>query len=177
MTDEKLIISPKTKIGELLEAYPQLEQILISLSPVFEKLRNPILRRTVARVATIQQVSVVGGIPVEQIINRLRMEVGQSVEEIKDNVLTSEVLGKPSWFDESGITLKFDATPVINSGGSPMSEVLQKANSLKPGEIFELQTPFIPAPILDMLRGKSFLTWTVQKEKGVFSYIKKADTV
>jgi hypothetical protein len=121
MTDKKLNISPKTKIGELLEAYPELENVLISLSPVFEKLKNPVLRKTVARVATIQQVSVVGGIPVSQIVNRLRSEVGQDTEasEAKDTMEQSNV--KPSWFYESKITLKYDATPVINSGGSPMN--------------------------------------------------------
>ncbi len=173
MTEKKLIISPKTKIGELLETYPQLENVLISLSPVFEKLKNPILRKTVARVATIQQVSVVGGIPVEQIVNRLRSEVGQSAEDIQDNALADQAGGKPSWLDETIITLKYDASPVINSGGSPMSEVLQKSNSLKPGEILELQTPFIPAPVLDMLKAKNFLTWTIQKGNSFFSYIRK----
>ena len=31
------------------------------MSPAFEKLKNPILRKTVARVATLAQVAVVGG--------------------------------------------------------------------------------------------------------------------
>ena len=52
MTAPKLIISPKTKVGELLDVYPELEPVLMSMSPAFEKLRNPVLRKTVARVAT-----------------------------------------------------------------------------------------------------------------------------
>ena len=43
MTAPKIIISPKTKVGELLEAYPALESVLMSMSPAFEKLRNPVL--------------------------------------------------------------------------------------------------------------------------------------
>ena len=46
-----MVISPKTKVGELLDAYPELESVLMEMSPAFEKLKNPILRRTVARVA------------------------------------------------------------------------------------------------------------------------------
>lgn len=172
---EKLIISPKTKIGELLEAYPQLENVLIEMSPVFEKLKNPVLRRTVARVATIQQVSVVGGIPVEQIVSRLRKEVGQTGEEEHGSNSGAIPSTKPPvWFDEKKIALRYDATPVINTGGSPMSEVLQKSGSLKPGEIFELKTPFVPAPILDMLTGKNFLIWTIRKGDSVFNYITKS---
>lgn len=173
MTDTKLIISPKTKIGELIEAYPELENVLMSLSPLFEKLKNPILRKTVARVATIQQISVVGGIPVEKIVNLLRSEVGQETEDEEEDPVAEESGEPPSWFDEKNITIKYDASTVINSGGSPMSEVLQKSNSLKQGEILELSTPFIPAPVLDMLKKKNFLVWTVQNESGVFSYIRK----
>lgn len=173
MTDTKLIISPKTKIGELIEAYPELENVLMSLSPLFEKLKNPILRKTVARVATIQQISVVGGIPVEKIVNLLRSEVGQETEDEEEDPGSAKSGETPSWFDEKNITIKYDASTVINSGGSPMSEVLQKSNSLKQGEILELSTPFIPAPVLDMLKKKNFLVWTVQNESGVFSYIRK----
>jgi hypothetical protein len=47
---ENLIISPKTKIYELLEAYPQLEETLIALAPPFKKLKNPVLRKTIAKI-------------------------------------------------------------------------------------------------------------------------------
>ena len=36
-----LDITPKTKIAGLLKAYPQLEEILVKMSPAFEKLKNP----------------------------------------------------------------------------------------------------------------------------------------
>ena len=62
MAVENLIISPKTKVGELLDAYPQLESVLFDLSPAFAKLKNPILRKTVARIATLQQAAAVGGL-------------------------------------------------------------------------------------------------------------------
>lgn len=167
-----IIISPKTKIGELLEAYPQLEPLLISMSPAFEKLKNPILRRTVAKVATIQQISVVGKIPVEEIINRLRREVGQEnfSNEHPESAAPEKV---PSWFDEKKIKLRFNASPIINAGESPMNEILSKTRDLGLKEIMELQTPFIPEPILDMLRKKGFLVYPVQKGGEVFTYITK----
>lgn len=60
---EKLIITPKTKVFELLLAYPELEALLIEMAPVFKKLQNPVLRRTIARVTTLQQAAQVGEIP------------------------------------------------------------------------------------------------------------------
>ena len=37
----ELIIAPKTKVAELIDAYPQLEQVLIDYVPAFEKLKKP----------------------------------------------------------------------------------------------------------------------------------------
>lgn len=50
-----LIITPKTKVLELIETYPELEDILIEYAPAFKKLKNPLLRKTVAKIATLQQ--------------------------------------------------------------------------------------------------------------------------
>jgi hypothetical protein len=173
MTASHLIISPKTKVGELLDAYPQLEEILLTLSPAFAKLKNPILRKTVARVATLQQAAVVGGLKTEELVNRLRREAGQhdlADETDGDSYLA---LSPPGWFDASKISVRFDASPVINSGGSPMQEILSKANSLPAGEIFEVTTPFVPAPVIDMLKGKGFRVFSVKNENGVVNYIGK----
>jgi hypothetical protein len=171
MATDKPVISPKTRIGELLDAWPHLEDVLISMSPVFAKLRNPILRKTVAKVATIQQISVVGSIPVEQIINRLRRETGQDELQTGDEDTQPREEEKPEWFSETKISARFDASPVINSGGSPMAEVLRLANSLGKDQILELRTPFVPAPILDMLSEKGFKYWSVRKSGEVVSYI------
>ena len=53
MADKKdLLITPKTKVGELLDAYPELEPVLMGLAPAFNKLKNPVLRKTIGKVAT-----------------------------------------------------------------------------------------------------------------------------
>jgi hypothetical protein len=173
MEEKKVIISPKTKVGDLLDAYPGLEPVLMAMSPSFEKLKNPVLRKTVAKVATLQQVSVVGGLNIEEMIRSLRSAAGQSYDE-QPAESSGYVSGEsPGWLDRSKITARFDATPVINSGGSPMQEILRQAAALQTGEILELQTPFTPAPIIDMLRSKSFRTHTIVDNEKTFTYIIK----
>jgi hypothetical protein len=173
MAAEKLIISPKTKVGELLDAYPQLESVLIDLSPAFAKLKNPILRKTVARIATLQQAAAVGGIRTEELVNRLRKETGQN--EISGGADGNMYLlpAAPDWFDASGITRHFDASPVINAGASPLQDIISLAKELKPGEFLEVTTPFVPAPVIDMLREKGFRAFSMEKEDGVVSYFVK----
>jgi len=52
MTRINLEILPTVTVHKLLVAYPQLEEVLIGIAPPFKKLKNPILRRTIAKVAT-----------------------------------------------------------------------------------------------------------------------------
>lgn len=173
MSQDKLIISPKTKVGELLDAFPQLENVLLELSPSFAKLKNPVLRKTVARVASLQQAAMVGGLKVDDLVNRLRKEVGQAETTIETENTQYLTTHTPAWFNPANIKERFDATPVINSGGSPMADILEKTSKLAENEIFELKTPFVPAPIIDMLKNKNFQTFSQKKEEEVFTYFSK----
>jgi hypothetical protein len=140
-------ITPQTRIGEFLYNYPELEELLISLSPAFEKLKNPVLRRTIGRVATFQQVAVVGNIPLETIINSLRNAAGQNqTNEIMST--NNDMNVKPDWFNASFISETLDAREMLQAGQHPLAEVLVKTSVLKTGQIFELITPFTPMPLI-----------------------------
>ena len=146
--NKKLIITPKTRVGELLDFYPELEPVLMGLSPAFNKLKNPLLRKTVAKVATLQQTASLGNIPVTVVINTLRSEVGQQLFEGEDSGddINYE---KPGWFDPGKVSVSFNASPLIDSGQNPMQEVLGNLEKTNAGEIFLLTTPFVPAPIIE----------------------------
>jgi hypothetical protein len=176
MDTQKLIISPKTKVGELLDHYPELEKVLIEMSPSFEKLRNPVLRKTVARVATLQQIAAVGNLKVEDIVSRLRNETGQASGDETGHDTDYLSVEAPGWYDPSKIITRYDATPVINGGGSPMTEILRLTASLNAGEILELETPFIPAPIIDMLKAKGFSFYCMKKDASIISCFSRQDS-
>jgi Domain of unknown function (DUF1858) len=173
MSAEKLLITPKTKVGELLDEYPQLEKVLMEMSPSFEKLKNPLLRKTVARVATLAQVAIVGGLRVEEIVNRLRKETGQESTSGDPTDTEYILLKPPTWFDIKTVKEVFDATPVINSGESPMTEILSRSNSLKSEEVLEIHTPFIPAPVIDKLREKNFMVFCLLENDLHKTFIKR----
>ena len=55
-------ISPEMKVATLLKEYPSLEDTLYEIAPAFSKLRNPILRRTVAKATSLRQAAKVAGV-------------------------------------------------------------------------------------------------------------------
>jgi hypothetical protein len=70
-------ISEKTTVNQLIETFPQLQDVLIDLNPQFNKLKNPLLRKTMGRIATLQQAASIADIPVLTLVNHLRKAVGQ----------------------------------------------------------------------------------------------------
>jgi uncharacterized protein (DUF2249 family) len=170
-----LHITPKTKVYELLQAYPELEDTLIEMAPVFKKLKNPVLRRTIARVTTLQQAAQVGEIQVHELVNALRLKAGQDTLE----GLTASAEGskdKPSWFNENKIVKTLDARPVIEQGGHPLGDVLTGVGDLKNGEIYRLITPFLPAPLIERVVAQGFDNWSEKiADDHYISYFLKKD--
>lgn len=141
-------ITPKTRVGDFLTEHPELEDLLISLSPTFEKLKNPVLRRTIGRVATFQQIAVVGNIPLELIINTLRKAAGQNqTNETMEN--TKNLNEQPLWFNVELISEVLDAREMLKNGAHPVADVLSKTATMNSGTIFELITPFVPMPLIE----------------------------
>ncbi len=161
MDEKRLQITPQTKVGELLKAYPQLEDMLIEVAPAFKKLRNPVLRKTVAKVTSLAQAARVGGVSVVELVQRLRQEVGQPelVDAIQDAVSGDTTAEPPPWYDESKITETLDARSMIDSGEQPIGIVLRDLDKLADGQIYKLITPFEPAPLIDRAKAKGISVW------------------
>lgn len=161
-------ISPETKIGALLDRFPNLEITLLEMATEFKKLRNPILRKTIARVTSLRQASTVAKIPLAEMINRLRHEAGIQEEFMMDETSLSLPKEAPSWFSTSGIVQSLDARPMLERGEQPINKVFADCKNLKAGEIYELITPFLPAPLIDTAKEKGYQTWSKKEEEGVF---------
>jgi len=147
MENNQLIITPRTKVLQVIEAYPPLEDVLISYIPAFKKLKNPILRKTVARITTLQQAAAIGNVTVEELINRLRKEVGQDLFE--ENMTTTYQTTKPEWFDPQLIAHELDAKNMLAAGEHPVNQVMAELQNMENGKIYKLVAPFLPAPLID----------------------------
>jgi hypothetical protein len=153
----ELIITPKTKVAELVNAYPHLEQVLVDYVPAFEKLRNPALRRTVARITTLQQAATIGGADVEDLINRLRKEVGQ--DHFAGAGPAAYTTERPDWFSEARVVAELDAKGMLAAGEQPVNQIIADLMALDQGDIYKLVAPFMPAPVVDKASSLGISHW------------------
>jgi len=169
MEKEQLIITPKTKVLQLIETYPQLEDVLIRFVPAFSKLKNPLLRRTVAKIATLQQAASIGNVKTGDLINLLRKEVGQEL--LNPGEDTAYNTKKPSWFEEKLIEKEFDIRDMLAAGEQPVNQVMSDLNQLNIGKIYKLTSPFLPAPLIDKATSLKIDHWVLKDQDNlVFVY-------
>jgi len=153
----QLIITPKTKVLELIETYPQLEGTLIHYIPAFSKLKNPALRKTVARITTLQQAASIGNVAVEDLINQLRKEVGQDL--YTSSTASNYTTQKPDWFSEERIEMELDTREMLAAGEQPVNQAVADMNKLSDGRIYKVCAPFIPAPLIDKATSLELEHW------------------
>ncbi len=162
MVSGKKPITPKTKVAELLDGYPELEEVLISMAPPFQKLRNPVLRRSVAKVASLRQVAAVGKLELSSLINTLREAVGQEPWVGNASEVESYWQEQPLWFDKERVVVSIDDRNPENPDVMALIPVAKAAKALRQGEILQLVTSHLPAPGIDQLRAKGFKFWCQQ---------------
>ncbi|MEM1023084.1 MAG: DUF1858 domain-containing protein [Myxococcota bacterium] len=148
-------ITPLTKIADLLEAYPELETVLIETAPVFARLRNPVLRGTVAKVATIERAAGIVGISVRDLVLSLRRASGLSpVDALPSGPRlegAASFLAPPSWVKTGAVVEVFDVDAMLDAGQVPLGPVFRRARKLRPGELVRVLSSFLPTPLSEKL--------------------------
>jgi DUF438 domain-containing protein len=71
----KFEITPKTIVGPLIKRYPFIKDFLVSISPEYDKLNNPIIFNTMKHVASLSMISQVGGFEVKNLIQMINDEI------------------------------------------------------------------------------------------------------
>ncbi|WP_300362361.1 DUF1858 domain-containing protein [Hydrogenimonas sp.] len=166
-------ITPKTKINDLLKAYPELENYLMRLNPKYKKLKNPILRRTVAKIATLTQVAKIGGYDTLELVNLLRKEVGQPPLEAAGGEESEEVQEAPLWLQNEPKEI-VDAGKLLEEEKNPLAEVSGILKSLQSGEIVLIKSDFLPSPLIDTFKEQGHEVYAQETENGEFlTYIRK----
>jgi len=137
-----------TTVAELLNDYKGMKDILISINPKFKKLNNPILRRTLAKLATVKQAAIIGGMDAYELLNKLRVAVGQKPIEIDESKKIVIDDTKPKWAEKEPIAI-LNANELLDNGKNPLAEAHQHLRKLKEDEMIKIISDFRPEPLIE----------------------------
>lgn len=170
---ERVPITPATRVADLLESWPELEEVLIAQAPAFRRLKNPVLRRTVARVATLTQAAGVGGIPVRELVATLRRAAGLDDVDAGDpgTASSGDAVGPaapPDWLAHGQVAVTLDADALLEAGEVPLPKVIEAARTLGAGKLLRVESSFRPVPLLDALAKLACPTFVRETAPGRF---------
>jgi len=157
-----MTINAHTKIGALLKQNPEALDAIVSLSPKFIKLRNPVLRKVIAGRTSIATASRLGGCSVEDFFNKLQ-PLGFEIDRtstIQEATGISSVM--PDFLKNcpADQITELDVRPLIESGKDPLDIILHKLKALESGKVLMIVNSFEPTPLILLLSKKGFKSFT-----------------
>ena len=168
-------ITLETKIADLLNEYDGMKDILIGINPKFKKLNNPVLRRTLGKVAGVKQAAMVGGMDPLDLLNQLRIAVGQpaldtSDEGAREHDSSQEQI--PDWIDTAPSST-INANEILDNDGNPLAEATKILRGLNDGEIMSIVSDFRPEPLIDEYNKNHEVYCQQIGDKDFVTYIRK----
>jgi uncharacterized protein (DUF2249 family) len=151
-----MVINANTKIAAVLKHNPAALDAIISISPKFEKLRNPVLRKLMAGRTSVLMASKIGGCSANDFFVKLQ-PLGFEI----DNTITAAVEEKktiPGFVSslQPGQIILLDVRPVIASGKDPLKIILEKIKTLQPKQVLKIINTFEPTPLMLVLEKQGF---------------------
>ena len=148
-----MTINANTKIASLLKHNADALEAIVSISPTFTKLRNPILRKVIAARTSIAMASKLGGCSVDDFFNKLQ-PLGFEIDKAAV-IMTKENENKPVPAFMKNIAadkiIELDVRPVIESGKDPLDIIVKKVKTLETGSVLKIINSFEPTPLMHLL--------------------------
>lgn len=171
-------INEKTKIAALLKHHPDALETIVGLSPDFEKLRNPILRKLMAGRASIAMAAKIGGCRPEDFFEKLKPLGFIGDSSVKEICHHRKPLPPFLQAIESNRLVVLDVRPVLAGGKDPLNLILQTVKALKPGQVLKIINTFEPTPLMGVLKKQGFLSYADHlEEKLVETWFYKQEAV
>lgn len=174
----KMLINSQTKIAALLKHHPDALEAIVTLSPDFKKLRNPILRKLMAGRTNISMASKIGGCKPEDFYEILKPYGFEADTAPEPEEAPAEHMPLPQFIKdvEAGDILTLDVRAMLAGGDDPLKLIQQKVKELQPGQILKIVNTFEPTPLVKLLEKQGFQSYVDVVDKDlVETYFSKTD--
>lgn len=153
-----MLINKQTKIAALLKHHPDALETIISLSPDFNKLRNPLLRKLMAGRTSIAMASKIGGCTPEEFFKALEplgFEVDNQADDEEEKVERKPLPDYLKSLKKDQI-IEFDVRQILADGKDPLRDIQKKVKELEAGQALNIINTFEPVPLVKLLEKQGF---------------------
>jgi hypothetical protein len=146
----------ETVVADAIAADPSVIDRLAALHPAFEKLRNPLLRKVMARLVTLREAAKVAGVAVETVVAAANGAPPEPAVASPPPAAAEDEA--PLWVNNADLheRVALDVRPILAEGGEPLGPIMRVAATVPPGGLLILDAPFDPAPLRRVRGNKGF---------------------
>ncbi len=158
------MITKEMRVSKLLEEYPASLDVLLRISPHFQKLNTPLLRRFVAPRASIEDAARVAGVELGALLTELNAACGlQCAPDLTVvNNTTFGVVPKPDALLHvlPDHVIDPDVRDDIAKQSDPFKKIMAAVKSLRPEDVLHLINVFEPVPLYGVLERRGLSHWS-----------------
>jgi uncharacterized protein (DUF2249 family) len=157
-----MVISKGDRISAVLKEDESLVEVFAALSPAFERLRNPRMRRVMAQLVTVEQAARMAGVDADELVRRLNEgsaealgpEPGTRPGESASARSVSAPAGLRDVTWERIVTV--DVRAELRSGREPFSMIMAARRTVPPGGALCVRAIFEPVPLYAVMAQHGF---------------------
>ena len=149
------------RVSDVLARDEALVEVFARCSPHFDKLRNRIMRRTMARLVTVEQAARIAAVPVPALLHNLNAALGLATDAPPPEPARG-VAGTAAG-DTGGQrhppdapVVEVDVREELRTGREPFSRIMAAVSDLEPHEVLHLRAIFEPVPLFTVLGKRGF---------------------
>jgi uncharacterized protein (DUF2249 family) len=145
-------IDAHTKISALIKHHPGAIDTLVAISPKFNKLRNPVLRKLLATRATISMAAGIAGYSLDEFFKKLEpLGFERSTSPTREDQFVST----HSPLNYSQVS-ELDVRGILRHDRDPLPQIMKKIRGLKKGEALRIINSFEPKPLMELLQKQGY---------------------
>ena len=149
------------RISAVLARDARMLDVLLGASPAFAHLRNPVVRKTMAKLATVEHTARVAGIDAEDLLARLNgaLAGAPATAAPARHVDAPADYGMPPDVQSRAI-VECDVREDLRAGREPFRRILAAARAVGDAEVLRLRAIFEPAPLYGVLARQGYAHFT-----------------
>jgi uncharacterized protein (DUF2249 family) len=148
------VIRADDRVAAVLAQDERLLDVFVAASPAFEKLRSSAMRKTMARLVTVEQAARIAGIDAGSLVARLNAVLDGGAPPVSSSEPSREALPPiPAALTALAADriVDLDVREDLRAGKEPFRRILDAARALPVGNVLRVRAIFEPAPLYPVL--------------------------
>jgi hypothetical protein len=153
-------IGPGDRVIDVLARAERLVEVFVHHAPHFEKLRNPAVRRVMARLVTVEQAARIAGVSADILVRDLNVALLGTEAAAAFSAPPRHAAAPTEWSAATRPAgrpvVELDVREDMRSGREPFSRIIGAVSALADDQVLRLRTVFEPVPLFAVLAKRGF---------------------